>query len=505
MATIITRASSNGPLSHAQVDANFTNLNNALSDPIDSSLVTHIASGTGAVATTVQAVLRETVSVKRFGAVGNGVADDTVAIQAALDAGFYSVYVPPGNYLCSGLVMPTTFGFILHGEVGASVLVHKAGGAKILTWPTSSIAYTQGHVRGITFKGTNGANHCIDTTGVGGLTLTDIYISDVPTGYSGIYVNGAAATYVHDIVINGLQVYSNTAGHSGIRFGPLVSDTSVSRFIMNGNLVVNYCLYFDINAVTTRITDSHPYNASINVMRMAGSNNDCAFNSVVFDNATNDIVSISSSTRINFTDCWFEAIKSGYSGLLLASATGVSSYNSRFAGASGAAAAVTADSGSTDVKIVGGNVGTLTNYVEVFNLDGARSYATAVAGVNPLGLSYSFSGATVSVQAQNTTQFLGVNGGQAVINNTYYLTPEAGTIESFRMEVGSTPAAGQTFTFNLQKNGSNIGTITIENGSFGGSLSVATPVAQFDTVAIESIFSATSGSTNVRYSVKFKA
>lgn len=42
--------------------------------------------GTGAIATTVQAKLRESVSVKDFGAVGNGIANDTVAIQNAVNA-----------------------------------------------------------------------------------------------------------------------------------------------------------------------------------------------------------------------------------------------------------------------------------------------------------------------------------------------------------------------------------------------------------------------------------
>ena len=76
---------------------------------VSSNLISYTPAGTGAVVTTVQAKLRESVSVKDFGAVGDGVTDDTAAFNAAVTAAAGNpVYVPTATYNLASAVSSAT-------------------------------------------------------------------------------------------------------------------------------------------------------------------------------------------------------------------------------------------------------------------------------------------------------------------------------------------------------------------------------------------------------------
>ena len=131
----------------------------AFSASSGSSLVGHIASGSGATARTVQAKLRDTVSVKDFGAVGDGVTDDTTAIQAAVTAG-NTVLFPAGNYRVTSQILCTSGNWLV-GEGASETFISAVGNVSPFLFQDPSVSdYTGAGISKLTIRG-NGATVCL--------------------------------------------------------------------------------------------------------------------------------------------------------------------------------------------------------------------------------------------------------------------------------------------------------------------------------------------------------
>jgi len=141
---------------HVGAEVKFTTAVQTTTGAMDASMVGYTAGFTGATGQTVQTKLEQYVSVKDFGAVGDGVTDDTAAIQAALDAG-KSVFFPDGFYKCNNLTVSTS-GQVLFATGNARLI--KNGDGALLTIPVTYV-----EINGLVFDGTGYTGHNISASG----------------------------------------------------------------------------------------------------------------------------------------------------------------------------------------------------------------------------------------------------------------------------------------------------------------------------------------------------
>jgi hypothetical protein len=118
----------------------------------NSTEVTYSQGGLNSVSRSVESRLRDLVSVKDFGAVGDGVTDDTTAIQAAIDAaqdGFHLLYMPAGKYkITATLLINGSKPLTLHGAgrstFSGSTLLEEGTVVKLATQNISAFDVTTG-------------------------------------------------------------------------------------------------------------------------------------------------------------------------------------------------------------------------------------------------------------------------------------------------------------------------------------------------------------------------
>jgi hypothetical protein len=84
----------------------------------------------------------DVVNVKDFGAVGDGVADDTAAIQAAIDSLSGTIYFPDGNYVTSSTINLNNLGQQIIGSSRSKAIIfaiHMNGPVLTITAPRCSV------------------------------------------------------------------------------------------------------------------------------------------------------------------------------------------------------------------------------------------------------------------------------------------------------------------------------------------------------------------------------
>jgi hypothetical protein len=199
--------------------------------------------GTGAVATTVQAKLRESVSVKDFGAVGDGVTDDTAAIQAALDSGVGAVYFPAGIYLVYPIDVPANVCVKTDGF--ATVIKRNqlsTDGERTINVVGSNVTIESFSAIGDIATGTGEQNHilfinAVSATGaIDNITVGDISASSVmgDVVYLGAY-DGYPLTNVRIGKVSGDNILRNVVsivGGDGIQIDS-VTGTDVGLFTLD--------------------------------------------------------------------------------------------------------------------------------------------------------------------------------------------------------------------------------------------------------------------------------
>jgi hypothetical protein len=176
----------------------------------NATAISYTASLPGATTQTVQTKLEQYVSVKDFGAVGDGVADDSAAIQAAIDAvntgGGGQIWFPQGKYNIE------TTGLVIYQNIILSGDVTRYGGS---TTRGTSIIYT----------GTGSAIY--------GENILDAQILDLDidcTGSTGtypnsfgIYLNGCWKSTLRNVTVRGLTLakgYAIAIDTNPDAFGP---------------------------------------------------------------------------------------------------------------------------------------------------------------------------------------------------------------------------------------------------------------------------------------------
>jgi hypothetical protein len=277
---------------HVGAVVKFTTTQQQGAGAVNASQVTYNPAGTGAVATNVQAKLRQYVSVKDFGAVGDGTTNDTAAIQAAIDACLASgsaLYVPSGSYKLTSQVNVALY----TGVPGRGLIIYGEG------WGSRFIIDHTGNGFSVT---------CSPSFGFYQSVFQDLYFTDGSASPSRIiYNNGAINTLVRDCIFHNATVTT----------GCVVNDNAYGLTLQGcifTNIVGTGAFYAQVASLSTysfvnSIIDCD-FSTVTNGVTMQGCNaflvSNTTFQECTIGFFANPQVNQTTAFNITFDTCWFE-------------------------------------------------------------------------------------------------------------------------------------------------------------------------------------------------------
>ena len=199
---------------------------------VNAASVLYNEGSTGAVDRNVEQKLQEVVSVKDFGAVGNGVADDTVAIQNAVATGG-AIYFPTGTYKITSQITLIS-NLEIYGDGASSLIQMAADNFRAFSTGTSGTAKSNIIIRDLQING-------------GGQTTN---INSGYRGNYGVYITAAINVKIDNLTITKMGiinvvnpqtdgVYSGYGIAVEARYGAInnirISNCTVSKIAGGGN------------------------------------------------------------------------------------------------------------------------------------------------------------------------------------------------------------------------------------------------------------------------------